>query len=63
MKHNQKPGVELNCLLNGFLNLFIFESDRGSVSMGGAEMERARILSRLHAAGEEPDAGLELMKP
>lgn len=42
MKHNQKPGVELNCLLNGFLNLFIFESDRGSVSMGGAEIEGDR---------------------
>ena len=35
------------------------ENDRERMSGGGAERERERISSRLHAVSTEPDMGLD----
>ena len=40
--------------------IFLFESERDSVSKVGAERERQRIPSRLCTVSGEPDAGLKL---
>ena len=43
--------------------LFIFETERQSVSRGGAEREgdtESEVGSRLRAVSTEPDAGLEI---
>ena len=42
-----------------FLSVFMY-FERDSMSGGGVERERKKILSRLHAV---PDAGLKLSKP
>ena len=42
-----------------FKKIFIFKRENMCVHVGGrAETERDRILSRLHAASTEPNAGL-----